>query len=219
MIMSILQISRKSNQTFLQKNITFFSKKFAELKNSIIFAAELENDKSNSRVRCGDVFVSTDIIRHSIRLLNLRIVATRLYWTCQTPVQQFFYLIVNQIFNSKMTSPIKNASKAKDSSLAATAHASGKITAQNKGAVGRKRPKSSIHYYSVSLRTSGKFAEDFKHGLYISRIIRAVSKEEAVGYLCDFVKLKFPKHSILAEEIVCDRYILRECLTPKAQKP
>ena len=84
------------------KNIlTFFQKKFAEIKNRIIFAAELNDEKSNSRARSGKLKVSTDFIQNSIWLLNLRIVATRLYWTSQIQVQQSFLFNKNLIFNSK----------------------------------------------------------------------------------------------------------------------
>lgn len=68
------------------------------------------------------------------------------------------------------------------------------------------RPKSKKHYYIVSLRAIGQWANDLKYGLYISRILRAVSKDEAVGLLCAYVKDKHPKHSIYADGITCEAF-------------
>ena len=62
------------------------------------------------------------------------------------------------------------------------------------------------HYYIISLRAIGHFATDYRGGLFVSRILRAVSKEEAIGYLCNYVKEHFPQHSILAKDITCDTF-------------
>lgn len=66
--------------------------------------------------------------------------------------------------------------------------------------------KSKQHYFIVSLRAIGLWADDLKYGIYISRILRAVSKDEAIGLLCAYVKEKHPKHSIYADGITCEAF-------------
>jgi hypothetical protein len=109
-----------------------------------------------------------------------------------------------------MQASIKNATGANNSSPAS------RLTPVT-GIPGRNRAKSSLHYYNVSLRANGTWSTDLRAGLYISRIIRAISKEEAIGFLCAWVKSKFPQHSILAKEISCENFSLRSKTTKTAQ--
>ena len=67
-----------------------------------------------------------------------------------------------------------------------------------------EKPKK--HYYIVNVRALGHWATDFKSGLYVSRILRALSKEDAIGHLCTWIKANYPMHSILAKDITCDTF-------------
>jgi hypothetical protein len=66
--------------------------------------------------------------------------------------------------------------------------------------------KSKKHYFIASLRAVGTWSEDYRSGLFISRILRAVSKDEAVGMLCNWVKAKYPQHTIFAKDITVNTF-------------
>ena len=57
--------------------------------------------------------------------------------------------------------------------------------------------------YKVSIRAIGTWAADYKNGVYSSDIYHASNQEEAIGMACEHIKAKFPRHSILADEIKC----------------
>ena len=114
-----------------------------------------------------------------------------------------------------MTRPTNNASEVNNSTLTSTPIRAksvprtvslstyGKLKSQNEKLKERLAYKG---YFAVSIRAVGTWSEDYKSGLYISRIIQAASKDEAIGLLCNHIKTKFPSHSILAREISCESY-------------
>lgn len=83
------------------------------------------------------------------------------------------------------------------------ATAPGASTSTRSSAKVSKSPK---HYYQVTLRAVGTWASDYKSGLYLTKLYRASTKEEAVGMACSHVKAKFPRHSILTDEINCETF-------------
>lgn len=72
-------------------------------------------------------------------------------------------------------------------------------------ATSKKAVKSTVSkpIYKVSIRAIGTWAADYKNGVYSSDIYQASNQEEAIGMACEHIKAKFPKHSILADEIKC----------------
>ena len=71
---------------------------------------------------------------------------------------------------------------------------------------GRSRAKVDARYYIVQLKAKGAWADR----LYVSHIVRAVSEEEAIGYICEGVKRSFPAFSMQSKDIVCERFKLKE---------
>ena len=65
------------------------------------------------------------------------------------------------------------------------------------------KPAQAKPIYKVSLRAIGTWAADYKNGVYSSDIYQASNQEEAIGMACEHIKAKFPRHSILADEIKC----------------
>lgn len=62
---------------------------------------------------------------------------------------------------------------------------------------------SAQHIFRVSIRTIGRWSDDYKSGAYLSDNYQASSKEEAIGMACEYVKSILPLHSIVASEIKC----------------
>lgn len=57
--------------------------------------------------------------------------------------------------------------------------------------------------FRVSIRTIGRWSDDYKSGAFLSDNYQASSKEEAIGMACEYVKSILPLHSIVASEIKC----------------
>ncbi len=70
-----------------------------------------------------------------------------------------------------------------------------------KNSNGATSTKQSI--FRVSIRTIGRWSDDYKSGAYLSDNYQASSKEEAIGMACEYVKSILPLHSIVASEIKC----------------
>ena len=104
------------------------------------------------------------------------------------------FLYTDKFFSSEMANTTKKLNG--DAQGASISTHTGGSTVKN----------SKKHYYLVNIRAVGTWSEDYRSGLLISRILRAVSKDEAVGMLCNWVKAKYPQHTILARDISCDTF-------------
>ena len=104
-----------------------------------------------------------------------------------------FVIYIPQIFVSKMPRCDKNLTANAQGASTSTANARKRVS----------KPAQAKPIYKVSIRAIGTWAADYKNGVYSSDIYQASNQEEAIGMACEHIKAKFPRHSILAEEIKC----------------
>ena len=174
---------------------------FADMKKCCIFAVFY--DRNSFLTLLGVVFfIATNL---AVKAANIGYHSNGYYTersvivSCMTERVAFpVFTYINNLNSSFMQLTTKNASRLSNKTPQSTSNSTKTVlTAQ---------PRAKKHYYLVSLRAIGDWADDFKKGLYISRIVRATSKDEAVGLLCNRVKADFPRHSILAKDIVVDTF-------------
>ena len=101
-----------------------------------------------------------------------------------------FVFVHNSNFCSQMPNSHKNLQLAVNNSTRTASVKTAKSAA-----------KQSI--FRVSIRTIGRWSDDYKSGAYLSDNYQASSKEEAIGMACEYVKSILPLHSIVASEIKC----------------
>ena len=178
-----------------------------------IFALELKPlRRSNSSVNRNGVFLSPNL-DNSIELLNL---SGSRYKTLLTVSKQRFsssFFIFKHLIFRQMRRSEENVNSVKNSTAVSTSSPTtlGAIQKSDNAVIAATEPQPAVekptkHYYIVSARSLGRWAQDYRSGLYISRILREVSRESAIGRLVEYIKATFQDHSILAKDVECTTF-------------